>query len=398
MLTESLRIVHVVPGLDPAAGGPSRCVFGLARAQADCGASVVIVAGCMPPPAPVTESTVQYQKVNGGLLLCYGPMFSRRFAIPSLHLTRILRQAIQSADIVHLQSLWTGIITQAGWLARRAGKPIIMTPHGMLDAHNMRRRGLFKQAYLRLFEQRNLNALAGFHFLDETERDGCDWLAPARLLPSIIQPNGLGLAELQQRLAAVSADLPAWSGGDPSARHLVFLGRLNGIKGLEIQLESLADLRAAGQRVYLHWIGPDDGEWSRLRAVASRLGVTDVLHWHGPLYGDERLVWLRTADVVLLTSHYECNSVMAAETFAVGGVLLATDTCHLDRPAALGAARVVPRARGALSTALLELLQDGQTAQGLREGGVAFARAELDWAPLAMAMNDFYRQLLLAKS
>lgn len=384
MHAQRLRVLHVVPGLDPAAGGPSRSVLGLARAQAISGASVDLVAG----------GDAHGDRAVDGLRVRYGPFLTQRFAIPAPRLTRTLHQAMQLADVVHLHSLWNGVITQAGWLGRWCKKPMVLSPRGMLDAHNIQRRGRFKQWYLRLAEQRNLNALAAFHFLDETERDGCDWLAPARVRPAVIQPNGLDLAALRHRLDAVPHDLPARTVADPAARHLVFLGRLNVIKGLELQLEVLADARAARQPVHLHWIGPDDGEWPKLRKLAGQLGVADALHWQGPLYGDERLGWLRAADAVLLTSRYECNSNMAAETLAVGGVLLATDSCHLDRAAAAGAARVVPRERRPLSAALLELLCHAEAAQALRTGGLAFARAELDWQPLAERMLDFYRTLL----
>lgn len=391
-----MKVLHVIPDLDPASGGPSRSVLGLAKAQFDLGLEVELVAGgeALKDSVGIVEPTVSTNTGHDSLLVRYGPLITRHFSIPAPRLTVALHRAIETADIVHIHSLWNGVITQAGWLGRWCHKPVVLSPRGMLDAHNMRRRGRFKQWYLRLVEQRNLDALSGFHFLDETERAGCDWLSPARARPSIIQPNGLDLDGLRQRLATVPTDLPARAVADRTARHLVFLGRLNVIKGLELQLEILADVRSAGHPVHLHWIGPDDGEWPNLRQLAASLGVAEALHWHGPLYGDERLGWLRAADAVLLTSHYECNSNMAAETLAVGGVLLSTDTCHLEHAAVARAARVVPRARVPLSAALLDLLQDEEATRGLREGGIAFARAELDWGPLAAGMIVFYRDLL----
>lgn len=391
-----LSVLHVVPGLDPAAGGPSRSVLGLARAQAAIGASVALVAGGT-LPVSASEMTGPVAAAAGApnaLLIRQGPFLTQRFAIPAPGLMSILHQSIQRADIVHLHSLWNGVITQAGWFGRFCRKPMVLSPRGMLDVHNMRRREGFKQWYLRLVEQRNLEALAGFHFLDETERAGCDWLEPARERPFVIQPNGLDIDDLGQRLTAAPFELIPRAHSEGKERHLVFLGRLNVIKGLEVQVDVLAQLRAAGEAVALHWIGPDDGEWPKLRELASRLGITDALHWHGPVYGDERLGWLRAADAVLLTSHYECNSNMAAETMAVGGALVATDTCHLDRAALAGAARVVPRTTGALSAALLELFQDASATAALRGAGIAFARAELDWAPLAARMLTFYQGLL----
>ena len=157
-----LKVLHVVPGLDPAAGGPSRCVLGLARAQAANGASVSLATG--------GTATLSVGEVSGpgagaggssnGLLIRQGPILLQRFAIPAPRLMSILHRSIRTADIVHLHSLWNGVITGAGCFARRHCKPVVLSPHGMLDAHNIKRRGSFKRWYLRLVDGRNLEALA----------------------------------------------------------------------------------------------------------------------------------------------------------------------------------------------------------------------------------------------
>ena len=391
-----LKVLHVVPGLDPAAGGPSRSVLGLARAQAANGASVSLVTGgtATPSAGEMSDPGAGAGGSSNGLLIRQGPILLQRHAIPAPRLMRILHRSIRTADIVHLHSLWNGVITGAAWLARRHRKPIVLSPRGMLDAHNIKRRGSFKRWYLRLVDGRNLEALAAFHFLDETERDGCAWLASARHKPYVIQPNGLDIDNLNRRLQSAPLEWAPFAVSGSRERKLVFLGRLNVIKGLELQLETLANLRTAGEAVSLHWIGPDDGEWPKLKALASRLGVSDALHWHGPVYGDERLALLRAADAVLLTSHYECNSHMAAETMSVGGALVATDTCHLDRAALAGAARVAPREPGQFSAALLDVLRDETAAAALRDAGIEFARTALNGGSLAAKMLAFYRDLL----
>lgn len=391
-----LKVLHVVPVLDPAAGGPSRSVLGLARAQAANGASVSLVTGgtATPSAGEMSGPGAGAGGASNGLLIRQGPILLQRYAIPAPRLMRILHRSIRTADIVHLHSLWNGVITGAVWLARRQRKPMVLSPHGMLDARNIKRRGGFKRWYLRLVDGRNLEALAAYHFLDETERVGCAWLPSARHKPYVIQPNGLDIDNLNRRLQSAPLAWAPFAVSGSKERKLVFLGRLNVIKGLELQLETLANLRTAGEAVSLHWIGPDDGEWPKLKALASRLGVADALHWHGPVYGDERLALLRAADAVLLTSHYECNSHMAAETMSVGGALVATDTCHLDRAALAGAARVAPREPGQFSAALLDVLRDETAAAALRDAGIEFARTALNGDSLAAKMLAFYRDLL----
>ena len=103
----------------------------------------------------------------------------------------------------------------------------------------------------RYSEERKQAVRSGFHFLDETERVGCDWLAPAPTRPAVIQLNGLALDGSQQRLAAVPLVFPTQSPADQHIRNLVFLGRLNVIKRLELQREVLADCLAAGLPIRL---------------------------------------------------------------------------------------------------------------------------------------------------
>ena len=56
MHDQQLRVVYGVFGLDPAAGGASRSVPGLPRAQAGSGASVDLVAGSVPHGESAPES------------------------------------------------------------------------------------------------------------------------------------------------------------------------------------------------------------------------------------------------------------------------------------------------------------------------------------------------------
>lgn len=385
MSERRLRAVHVVPSIAPTRGGPARCVPGLAGAlcqqQVDC----VLVTG---------RDAVQVEPEVAALPVLSGARLPLPFEIPGPALVATLNRAIHSADIVHLHSVWNGMTTVAAWIARAAHKPVVLSPHGMLSEQNVRLHGPFKRLYLALVESGNLESVAGFHFLDETERESCLWLPAARERPCIVEPNGLSMAAVDELLRLGPSGVLGATTREPGARHLVFLGRIAKVKGLELQLELLADLRAQGRPVHLHLIGPDHGEAAPLRALAASLHLGDAVHVHGPIYDDSRFLWLHEADAVVLTSYTECNPMTGIETMTAGGVLVATDTCHLDLAAAAGAVRVVPRSRARLGEALAQLLDDRALADAQRVAARRYAQEHLEWKALAVAMRTFYQTLL----
>lgn len=314
------------------------------------------------------------------------------FEIPGPRLAANLWQAIGRADIVHLHSVWNGTISLSEIICRIKGVPYVLSPRGMLDAHNMQRRPWLKKVAYHAFERGNLAGVAGWHFLDQTEQEGCSWLPPAANARKVlIAPNGLDVASID-----ASADRPpvSFPWNQSGEINLVFLGRIHPIKGLELALEAVRVLADAGVRCVLHLIGPDDGCLNDLLEYARALRIADRVKHLGAIYGEERFSILRQADAVILTSHYECNSVTAAETIAAGGLLIATDTCHMEVARGAGAAVVVPRDRFKLAEAIREHVKDPARSKYARESARRFARESLAWPPLAERMIAFYHRVL----
>jgi glycosyltransferase involved in cell wall biosynthesis len=325
----------------------------------------------------------------------FGKLATLRFGIPSRDLTKKIKGEISRADIVHLHSIWTGVISYGGWCSRVEKKPTILSPRGMLDKFNMQNRKLLKSSWYRLVEKKNISALSGFHFQDNSEREGCSWLGGSLKKPCIIQSNGSDFLGDDILLSISNHEsITCHFKNNKSRKNLVFLGRLHSIKGLDLQVQLLADLHNVNLDAHLYLLGPDDGCAKSLEKLANELGVGRYLHLVGPVYGDDRLLWLRDADIVLLTSKYECNSNTAIETIAVGGVLVATDTCHLDQPAMAGAACVVPRNRKYLFKSVYQLIVNPEKARSIRKSAKCYAAKSLDWNKLANDMVKFYEKCI----
>lgn len=367
-----LRILHVVPSIDPKQGGPARSVIALVEAQRKQPGLEVRVAAAGAPE-----------------LVDYPLTIRTRWSIPDRGSKRTLRQQIGQADVVELHSFWNGVVSHAASACRQLNKPYVITPRGMLDPFCLKTRGWLKKLSAFMGEERNIAGAAGFHCLTEEEQQGIVSVRPyLRDRRFVVAQNGLGAVPETIPTGILAKQFPETVG----RQTLLFLGRLDEIKGLELPLQAVAELEPALRPMVL-LIGPDFGVEAKLKALASQLGIAPWVIFGGPIYGNDRFALLQEADLVGLTSHYECNSVTGTETFAVGGAVLATEGCSLRHAAKAGAARVVSRTPQAYAQALRELLGDERARHQLRQSARLYAERQLNWDKLVQPLVELYQSL-----
>ncbi|MFO0813392.1 MAG: glycosyltransferase [Gemmatales bacterium] len=371
-----LRILHVVPNIDPKQGGPARSVLALVDAlRKQDGLEVRLAAAGAPE------------------LVDFPLKLRTRWSFPDEDSKWKLTQKIGQADIVEVHSFWNGVASHVAKRCISMRKPYLITPRGMLDPYCLKTRGWLKKLSALFGEEKNIAGAAGFHVLSDEEQQGIlsirPYLADRHF---IVAQNGLGTVPDTIPTGILQQKFPETK----DRRTLLFLGRLDEIKGLELPLQSVALLDPA-QRPMLLLIGPDFGVEHRLKQLACNLGIAPWVIFGGPVYGDDRFSLLKEADLVGLTSHYECNSVTGTEAFAVGGAVLATEGCSLRHAANAGAARVVPRSPEAYAQAIKELLSDERARHQLRQTARLYAERYLDWDRLVQPLVEAYRLIASEK-
>ena len=80
----------------------------------------------------------------------------------------------------------------------------------------------------------------------------------------------------------------------------------------------------------LHLIGPNNTYKEKIKKIVKSYKLEKFVKFKNPVFGDQKYLLLNKANFVLLTSHYECNSVLAIETLSSGGLLIANKNCNLD--------------------------------------------------------------------
>lgn len=116
---------------------------------------------------------------------------------------------------------------------------------------------------------------------------------------------------------------------------LLFVGRLERLKGVEIAIRALAELRArghAGARLLV--LGEDsrdadESETERLKRVASEIGVRGAIEFVGSVAHHELPYFYAAADVCVMPSYSESFGLVGLEAQACGCPVVASDVSGL---------------------------------------------------------------------
>jgi glycosyltransferase involved in cell wall biosynthesis len=368
---EILRALHIVAGLDPRHGGPSYSVPRLCAALREVGAEAHILT-VREPDTPRDPFIAAHAQDLAGM-----PFF--RALRLSSGLARAARRAARVSDIVHVHGLWLMPNVSAGRTAAAAGRPLIVSPRGMLSgealAFSTRRKRLFWNC---LQGPAYANA-AVWHATSAAEAE--DIRAFGVRAPIAIVPNGIDLPQ---------GEAPA-SPHEGGLRTILYLGRIQPIKGLPDLIAAWG--RLAGKRPdwALRIVGPDECEHrAELEALVARVGALRT-GFDGPMYGAEKQHLLHEADLFVLPTRNENFGLAVAEALAAGVPAivsrgapwsgLETERCGwwIDH----GADSLASTLERAMSLTKVELC-----AMGAR--GRAWMASEFSWGVAARKMTAVY--------
>lgn len=377
-----MKILHVTQSLDPSWGGIARVLPMLAQQLTAAGLScrlAVLSGDRFGTPAKVDGVDVLSFPANAGSRLGRSHAFDRE-----------ITALVDAADVVHLHGLWAGQNWTAGKAARRAGKPLIITPHSMMMPWAWRRSAWKKRPVGWLFEHRNLRTAACLHALAEGEARHIRALGFNQNVAVI--PNGVNLAEYESfpDPARLEARFPNMAG----AKWVLFLGRISEQKGIIEAMRACFDTLTAGNEWHLVVAGPDEfGMLPMLQAAITRKGLGNRVTFTGMLSREEVQAALKRSALLLQPSKSEGLSMSILEAMASGLPVLISDACNMPEVEEIGAGRVVPPDRRSIAGALRQIValsDEERRSMGAR--GRAWVQKRLSWPTLIPEYARMYRE------
>lgn len=339
-----MRVLNVNHTLDPiSGGGTAERTFQLSRALVRAGARCDVLTLDL-------GLTPERIAALSGIGLIALSTASKRFYLPKVS-PRQVRDAVEKADVLHLMGHWTVINALVYLAARRLGKPYVICSAGALPVYGRSR--CLKMLYNWLVGRRIVRDADGHVAITagEIPQFVSYGVQPDRVK---VVPNGIDVA-----------DYKAGDDEDFRRRHslgdepfVLFMGRLNRIKGPDLLLKAFLEARNDLPDHRLVFAGPDDGMLSELRKMAARSGESDRVCFIGYLGGEEKSQAYHAAELLAVPSRQEAMSIVALEAGATGTPVLLTDRCGFDEVTQVGGGWVVPATVKGLRTSLVALLKD----------------------------------------
>ncbi len=236
------------------------------------------------------------------------PILSKFHVAPAM--TSELRRRMSAADVVHAHGLWLFPTRYAVNEARRAGKPYMISPHGMLAPAALKFGAIQKRLYWRAHQKAALERAACLHATSEQEwRD----IRTAGInTPVAVIPHG---AEPPPPTRAVR---------DPQRKILLSLGRRHPIKGLDDLIAAWARIETRHPDWRLRIAGPSEQAYEDyLRNLAARLEVRRI-EFLGRQLGQDKAEAFAAASLFVLPSRSENFAMTVPEAMSHGVPVIAS--------------------------------------------------------------------------
>lgn len=314
------------------------------------------------------------------------PCLWKRFYVPQSG-WRIIRRLVNEADVIHMMGHWSVLNLLVYWAARRANKPYVVCPAGALPIFG--RSSTLKRLY---------NFIAGRAVI----QNAAAWIAvtvgefphfesygiPASKV--VVIPNGVN--EVDFPLADRKTYLERHE--LPDAPIILFMGRLNPIKGPDLLLQAFIQARHRFPNFHLVFAGPDGGLLWALMQAAEKAQVAEYVHFLGYVSGDDKSAAYRNANLLVVPSRQEAMSIVALEAGICGTPVLLTDQCGFGEICMIDARLEVPATADGIAEGLARLLADAAVLPQVAPVWKDFVARRYAWSAIVEEYFELYGRVV----
>ncbi len=375
-----MKILNVSNTIDPVTGGgEAERSFQMSKFLAESGADCRVL---------TIDTGLDAERKNflGEGRVIALPCLFRRFYVPKFSFRQI-NTLVAEADVIHLMGHWTVLNALVYLSIRKQNKPYVVCPAGALPIFG--RSKWFKRIYNFVIGKKIIrNASMCIAVTpDETE----SFIAyGVRQNKVRVIPNGIAETDY---LAEDNAGFRK-KFGLGMRPFILFVGRLNLIKGPDLLLKAFSQIKDQFPAVDLAFVGPDGGMLSELKSIARSENVEGRVHFLGYLGGNDKSHAYHAAEFLAIPSRHEAMSIVVLEAGVSGAPVLLTDQCGFNQVADVGGGWVVSATTEGLKDGLVEVLSSTDQIQAAARKIREYAIGNYSWTAIVQEYWKLYTALL----
>lgn len=396
-----MKILHIVPSYIPAYryGGPIESVHSLNAGLVKAGADVTVYTTNIDGDYNL-DMPIGVPVIRDGVKIFYFKGFRNRF-LRSWFYSSGMRKALAenggNFDIFHITSTFLFASVLGAHYAKKFQKLYVISPRGNLMKSPLKRnkiKWLKKLIYIFLIEGANLSGADAIHFTVPLEKD--DYVKEGFkakkciVLPNIIDISKFNNVNFIPNFLRAKFNLPS------EKRIVIYLGRLNWIKGFDTLIPAFKKVITKEANAVLVIVGGDDSGYKKeILNFAKENNIEKNIIFTGMLTGNEKVSALRDADVFVLPSYSESFGMSAVEAMSVELPVIVTKGVGIaPYITQANAGMVVEKNEGDLSEAILHILKDGHLGKEMGKRGKKMIGKEFSQDEIAKKFLDEYEFII----
>ena len=294
----------------------------------------------------------------------------------------------EKSNLLHMEGLWRcPHLWMADWKKQYPNRPIICSPHGMLDPYIIQSQGKFKRIISNLFFQKGLEAVDCYHALCQKELE--DIRAYGLKQPVAIIPNGINMPDTAKKFERKD-----------NKKHLLYLGRLHRKKGVDMLLKAMAQIKEEKPDLLGNWhvdlVGWDHENCrTELERIVHEGHLESRVTFYGGLFGDDKLRMYATSDAYILPSHGEGLPMTILEAWSWKLPVIMTPKCNIPEGFEVNAAIRIEDTVESVKQGLMKLLSMNiEQRKKMGINGYQLVKEKFTWDASANKMIQLYTWLL----
>jgi len=379
-----MKILNVNMSLDPVAGGgTAHRTYQISRALENAGVQCGILT------INSNKHREQFKEIDDIKIIALECLFER-FLVPRISYQTI-NNAVANADIIHLMNHWTILNALVYISARRQNKPYVVCPAGALPLFGRSQK--FKHLYNKFIGNNIISNANGHIAISKNEIDQFEPYGVAADKITVI-PNGINPEDFNPG----NINNFRRKFGLKDSPFILFMGRLNAIKGPDLLLNAFKKINEAFSDYHLVFAGPDGGMLSELKKKSEDMKIVNRVHFTGYLGGEEKSSAYRATSLLAIPSRQEAMSIVVLEAGITGTPVLLTDQCGFDEVEGIGGGKVVSTSVEGLKNGLIEILKDNGKLKSMGANLKRHVINNYTWERIINKYIDLYRHVLSNKN